>query len=217
MSLKSSSLPSSPENTNRPSTLPEMKQPRSLRLRLMLWYGGLVVVLLGLFASLVLFFSTQTLYSNADQAINAVVRVSLSSIEHELSSDAPYWPATLTLKNIDIYKDPGVTIAVLNQQGKILYPRDSTSLSVLAYEKTRKDVQATGNSKGYVEIVDGERIKVEVVPIHAPGGGAVIGELLVAKSLKEVDETVVGLRVLIITLGVIVFGVALVGGWAITA
>lgn len=183
----------------------------------MLWYGGLVVVLLGLFAALVLFFSTQTLYSNADRAINAVVRVSLNSIEHELSPDAPYWPATLTLKNIDIYKDPGVTIAVLNQQGKILYPRDSTSLSILAYEKTRQDVQATGKTKGYIKVVDGERIKIEVVPVHAPGRGAVIGELLVAKSLKEVDEAVVGLHVLIITLGVIVFVVALVGGWAITA
>src|SRR6266567_790350 len=213
MSLKSSTLVSSLENTK----ISKEKPPRSLRLQLMLWYGGLVAVTLFLFGFLVLFLSTQTLYGNVDQTIDAVVRVTLNTIEHELSPQAPFWPSSLSLKTIDIYKDPGVNIAVLDQQGHYRYNSSGTLLSSLADETIIQEVQATGVPGRYIKIVEGERVKVEVEPVHSLHNETIIGVLLVTKSLQEVDETVVGLHVLIITLGLGVFIVALVGGWAITA
>jgi two-component system OmpR family sensor kinase len=213
MSLKSSALISSPRNAE----VSKERQPRSLRLQLMLWYGGLVAVTLFLFGFLVLFLSTRTLYGNADQVIEAVVRVTLNNIEQELSPQPPYWPSSLSLKTIDIYKDPGVNIVVLDRQGHYRYTSSDILLSNLADEATFQEVQTKGVSREYIRTIEGDRVKVDVVPVHASGNRTIIGVLLVTKSLQEVDETVVELHVLIISLGLIVFVVALTGGWAMTA
>jgi two-component system, OmpR family, sensor kinase len=213
MSLKSSSRVPSREERK----IAKEKQPRSLRWQLMLWYGGLLAVSLTLFASLVLFLSTQTLYGNVDHTLNAVVRVTLNNIKQELAPQAPYWPASLALKTIDIYKEPGVNIAVLDQQGYYHYVSSSTFSTVLVDKTTIQGVQTTGKPGEYIKTVEGERIKVEVEPVYAPNNGTVIGVLLVTKSLQEVDETVVGLHALIISLGLGVLIVTLGGGWAMTA
>jgi len=213
MSLKSSGLISAHEK--RKST--KEKQPRSLRWQLMFWYGGLLAVSLTLFASLVLFLSTQTLYGNVDHTMDAVVRVTQKNIEQELVPQAPYWPTTLSLKTIDIYKDPGVNIAVLDQQEHYRYV-SSGALSAALIDKTSvQGVQATGKTVEYIKTIEGERIKVEVEPVYAPQNGTIIGVLVVTKPLQEVDETVVGLHALIISLGLGVLIVTLVGGWAMTA
>lgn len=183
----------------------------------MLWYGGLLAVSLTVFASLVLFLSTQTLYGNIDHTLNAVVRVTLNNIEQELLSQAPYWPASLSLKTIDIYKDPGVNIAVLDQQEHYHYVSNGTFSTALVDKTTIQGVQKAGKPGEYIKSVEGERIKVEVEPVYAPHNGTIIGVLLVTKSLQEVDETVVGLHVLIISLGLGVLIVTLMGGWVMTA
>lgn len=213
MSLKSRGLEPFIDNRK----IAKEKQPSSLRWQLMLWYGGLLAVSLTLFASLVLFLSTQTLYENVDHTMEAVVRVTLSNIKQELAPRAPYWPASLSLKTIDIYKDPGVNIAVLDQQEHYRYGSSSTVAEVLVDKATIQGVQATGKDGEYIKTVEGERIKVKVEPVYAPQNGPIIGVLLVTKPLQEVDETVVGLHVLIISLGLGVLIVTLAGGWAMTA
>ncbi|WP_220201782.1 sensor histidine kinase [Reticulibacter mediterranei] len=213
MSLKNNLQPSQSEHTPKP----EGKQPGSLRLQLMIWYGGLVAVLLTLFAFLVLYLSTQTLYANANQAMNTVAAVVVNNVRHELVPQEPYWPPSLSLKAIDTYNEPGISVAVLDLNGKFRYTSDSALTPIPKNANVIREAQTVGRSGEYVGIVDGERVKVEVMPVSSPHGEAIIGVVLVAKSLKEVDETVVGLHVLIITLGLVVFVVGLVGGWAITA
>jgi len=213
MSLKSSLQPPQPENAPEPKS----KQPGSLRLQLMIWYGGLVAVLLTLFAFLVLYLSTQTLYANANQAMNTVAAVLVNNVRHELAPQEPYWPPALSLKAIDTYNEPGISVAVLDLNGKPRYTSDSALTPIPRNATVIREAQTAGKSGEYVGMVDGERVKVEVMPVSSPHGEAIIGVVLVAKSLKEVDETVVGLHVLIITLGLLVFVIGLVGGWAITA
>jgi signal transduction histidine kinase len=183
----------------------------------MIWYGGLVAVLLSLFAFLVLYLSTQTLYANANQAMNTVAAVVVNNVRHELAPQEPYWPPSLSLKAIDTYNEPGISVAVLDLNGHTRYSTDNALAPVPRNANVIREAQTAGKSGEYLGLVDGERVKVEVMPVPAPHTGAIIGVVLVAKSLKEVDETVVGLHVLIITLGLLVFMIGLVGGWAITA
>ncbi len=213
MSLKNSPLVPQTEHMRKV----ESRQPGSLRLQLMIWYGGLVAVLLSLFAFLVLYLSTQTLYTNANQAMNTVAGVVLNNVEHELTLQEPYWPPTLSLKAIDTYNDPGISVAVIDLKGDARYTSEGALAPVPGNAQAIREALTTGKQGEYVGMVNGERVKVEVRPIPSPHGDAIIGVLLVAKSLKEIDETVVGLHVQIITLGLLVFAIGLVGGWAITS
>src|SRR5690349_12590613 len=106
MSLKNNSPQLSQTEKTRES---KSKQPGSLRFQLMIWYGGLVAVLLTLFSFLVLYLSTQTLYANANQAMNTVAGVVLNNVKHELAPQEPYWPLSLSLKAIDTYNEPGIS------------------------------------------------------------------------------------------------------------
>jgi signal transduction histidine kinase len=141
----------------------------------------------------------------------------VNNVRHELAPQEPYWPPSISLKVIDTYNEPGISVAVLDLNGKSRYTSDSALTPIPRNARIIQEAQTAGKSGEYVGMVDGERVKVEVMPVSSPHGEAIIGVVLVAKSLKEVDETVVGLHVLIITLGLLVFVIGLVGGWAITA
>jgi two-component system OmpR family sensor kinase len=155
---------------------PERGRPRSLRLRLILWYGSLIAIALSFFALLFLLLTTNAIDTSVNGALRTEARVAMLDVVHELSSTAPYWPDQLSLRVVDTYRDPGVVVEALDTQGHVCY------------------LSANGLPSG---------------------NGPVIGVLLVAKSLSDVDATLLLLRALLLLSGVATLLGTLVASWLI--
>ena len=204
------------------------KQPRSLRLRLMLWYGSLLAIALGFFAMLILFSATEAIDQSVNSAVSAEARVALLDIHRELLLSSPYWPMQLTLNVVDTYRDPGVAVEILDAQGQVRYhSASSTTTNIPISSNTMQVVLANQPPVWYDTTVGGEHVRVEALPILTPGantGGQtveatasrVIGVLLVAKSLEDVDTTLLLLRTLLLSAGLVTLVGTLIISWGIT-
>src|SRR3989449_1918456 len=187
----------------------------SLRLRLSLWYGSLIAVALGFFALLFLFLTTNAIDQSVNSAQRTEARVAMLDVLDDLSAAPPYWPGRLTMQVVDTYRDPGAVVEVLDTQGQVRYLSTNGSHIPLPVETTRT-VLAGQQSVLYNTVVDGQHVRVAAVPIRAKvhgvssdvngvpmGNGPVIGMLLVAKSLSDVDATMLLLRALLLLSGVV--------------
>src|SRR6266516_4119632 len=206
---------------------PKRRLPRSLRLRLILWYGSLIAIALGFFALLFLFLTTDAIDSSVNSALRTEARVAMLDVLDGLSPAPPYWSGQLTMRVVDTYRDPGVVIEVLDAQGKARYL--STNGSRIPFSNdTIRTVLAGQPSVSYNATVDGQHVRVQALPIRAPvhglsgnangvpmGNGPVIGVLLVAKSLSDVDATMLLLRALLLVSGVATLAGTLIASWLI--
>jgi signal transduction histidine kinase len=131
------------------------------------------------------------------------------------------------MRVVDAYRDPGVVVEVLDEQSKVLYLSASGSRIPLDQD-TIHTVLTSRSSVLYNTLVDGQHVRVQALPIQAPthgvsgnvngvpmGDGPVIGVLLVAKSLSEVDATMLLLRVLLLVSGLATLVGTLVASWLI--
>jgi two-component system, OmpR family, sensor kinase len=207
------------------------RPPRSLRLSLALWYGGLLAVALGTFVILVLGLATRSVEGSVESAIGAEARVATLDIRSELSPDPPYWPDELHLNVVDTYRDPGITIEVVSTGGQVRFHSGGASAAQLP--ETAEAVERTlhGEVVWTTIRIDDEDVRLEVLPVRLPaasgsagsieasgapaGQESIIGALLVAKSLGDVNATLVLLRTLLLGAGLLTLAGALVGGWAI--
>jgi signal transduction histidine kinase len=199
---------------------PRRGLPRSLRLRLVLWYGSLIAVALGFFALLFLFLTTDAIDQSVNSALRTEARVAMLDIVHDLSPVPPYWPGQLSLHVVDTYKDPGVVVEVLDRQERVRYLSANGTPLPLSNENVQKAL--TGQPPVfYNTTVDSQHVRVEVLPIRAPthgvpeGNGPVIGVLLVTKSLSDVDATILLLRALLLLSGGATLAGTLIASWII--
>src|SRR5436190_9927477 len=109
---------------------------RSLRLRLILWYGSLLAVALGFFALLFLFLTTDAIDTSVNSALRTEARVAMLDVLGDLSTAPPYWPGQLTMRVVDTYRDPGVVVEVLDAQGQVRYLSTNGSRLPLSNETT---------------------------------------------------------------------------------
>ena len=206
---------------------PKRPPPRSLRLRLLLWYGSLIAVALGFFALLFLLLTTDAIDQSVNSALRTEGRVAMLDVLNDLSADPPYWSGQLKMRVVDAYRDPGVVVEVLDDQSHIRYLSTSGTRIPLSNETTRSAL-AGQPSILYNSTVDGQHVRVEALPIRAPvhgvsgnangvptGNGPVIGVLLVAKSLSDVDATMLLLRALLLLSGVATLVGTLIASWII--
>src|SRR5712692_1677233 len=206
---------------------PKRGLPRSLRLRLILWYGSLIAVALGFFALLFLLLTTDAIDQSVNSALRTEARVAMLDVLYDVYATPPYWPGQLSLRVVDTYRDPGVVVEALDAQGKVRYLSSSGAPIPLSNE-TARAVLAGQPSVVYEDRVDGQHVRVEALPIRAPvhgmsgnangvpmGNGPVIGVLLVAKSLSDVDGTLLLLRALLLLSGVATLVGTLIASWLI--
>ena len=214
-------------------------KPRSLRMRLLLWYGALLAVALSLFVVLILVLTMNAIDQNVDSDVRAEARVAFLNIRTELSSQPPYWPSQLSLDAIDTYREPGVIVEILDAQGHIRYRSGTDISSTLPISANAFRGAFAGQATWYTTTAVGERVRVEVSPIRSPGDGAfantsghaniqlnandtstgnepIVGALLVAKSLDDVDDTFSTLRTLLLLSGLTTLVAVLMGGWIIS-
>src|SRR5215471_9513271 len=100
---------------------------RSLRVRLVLWYGSLIAVALGFFGLLFLFLTTDAITRSVNSALQTEARVAMVDVLDDVNSVAPYWSSQLTMRVVDTYRDPGVVVEVLDTGGHVHYSTTSGS------------------------------------------------------------------------------------------
>ncbi len=209
------------------ATVFERGRPRSLRLRLLLWYGSLIAVAVGFFALLFLILTTNAIEQSVTSAVQAEARVAMLDALDNLFPTPPYWPDPLAMHVVDTYRDPGVVVEVLDAQGQVHYLSTSGTGIPLSTNTTHM-VLAGQPPVSYDTSVDGQHVRVEALPIRAPvhgvsgnatgvpmGNGPVIGVLLVAKSLSDVDATLLLLRALLLLSGIATLVGTLIASWLI--
>jgi signal transduction histidine kinase len=203
---------------------PRRPWAHSLRLRLALWYGALLAVTLGLVGVLVYASTANAIADSTDAAIRAEARVATTDLRRNLTPDPPYWPSQLALEGVDANREPGVTVVVVDDQGRIRYPSVAGHAQPIPLDASAMADARRGVGSWYSARVEGEHLRVEALPISAPGAASshpahvsIIGTLLVAKSLQDADTTLGTLRTLLLVMGALATCAALAGGWAIAA
>jgi two-component system, OmpR family, sensor kinase len=215
-------------------------KPRSLRMRLLLWYGTLLAVALGMFAILILILTMNAIEQNVDNDVMAEARVASLNLRPKLSAQSPYWPPRLSLDAIDTYRDPGVVVEILDAQDNIHYRSGNDISTTIPISTNTFKTALSGQTTWYTASVSGERVRVEVLPIHtsteettantssqtsnrsntniSPSSNEpIVGVLLVAKSLDDVDDTFSMLRTLLLLSGLTILVGVLMGGWIIAS
>src|SRR5260221_345825 len=169
-----------------------------------------MAVAVGFFALLFLILTTNAIEQSVTSTVQAEARVAMLDALDDLFPTPPYWPDPLAMHVVDTYRDPGVVVEVLDAQGQVRYLSTSGTGIPLSTETTHM-VLAGQPPVSYTTSVDGQHVRVEALPIRAPvhgvsgnatgvpmGNGPVIGVLLVAKSLSDVDATLLLVRVLLL-------------------
>lgn len=205
-----------------------LQHPRSLRLRLVLWYSILLATVLIFFVVLVWRLTADALAQSADASVRAEVRVAGAALSRRLSPTPPYWPpAPLSLQIVDMYQDPGLVVRVIDAQGNIRDDSDKNNTVKLPLSADITRATLSGQTVWETIKVEHGRVRVEAVPIHAPTptspgatastaqAGPIIGTLVVAKPLDNMDATLLLLRTLFLIAGLVALAIALLGGWAI--
>ncbi len=194
------------------------RQPRSLRFRLLLWYGTLLALALAFFAILLLVIVANEIYQSVDTTINAESRVAMVDIRQTLSASPPYWPRQLTLNIADTYRDPGGVMLVMDSLSHIRYPSNITSASTVPISDSSRQMVLAGQTVWYTTTVNGDHIRVEALPIAAPSSNSsntIVGMLLIARSLSSADSTIFLLRAVILITGLATLLATLLATWAI--
>lgn len=194
----------------------------SLRWRLMLWYGGLLLLGLGGFALVVLFLASNTMSKNVQTAISGVGHMVMSDLNHSLSPQPPYWPSPLAPDAMDNYSSPGIIVEVFDLQGNMLYSSDMQRVLHMN-NQAWQELAHSAVPIWYNESFAGDPARVEISAIYAPGqkpdthgaGGHMIGVLLVARSLHDINSTLAELRGLLFLTGAIILVLFLGCGWAV--
>src|SRR5437763_15535805 len=206
---------------------PKQALPRSLRLRLILWYGSLSAVALSFFGLLFLILTTDAITTSVNSALQTEARVAMVDVMDDVIGAPPYWSGQLTMRVVDTYRDPGVVVEVLDTQSQVRYLSTSGTRIPLSNETASASL-ACQPSVLYDTVVEGQHVRVEALPIRAPahgvsgntdgvpaGNGPVIGVLLVAKSLSDVDATLLVVRALLLASGRATLAGTLLASWLI--
>jgi signal transduction histidine kinase len=188
----------------------------------MLWYGSLLVLGLGCFALLVLVLASNAINENTQSAVRSVSNVAMNNVRRSLVPQAPYWPPTLKLDALDSYSSPGMTVEVFDRNGALLYSSDTYGSLGLDNANWPR-LEQSSRPILYNASVHGDQALVEISAIYPPAPAHashqrksdIIGMLLVAKSLHDVNATLSALQELLILTGSILLVIFLCCGWAV--
>ncbi len=214
----------SAKNEITPVTLSNARFSRSLRLRVILWYGTLVAVALVTFTVLVWGVTTNVLSEGVTNTLHSEARITSVQVRNELRPISPYWPTSIILPELDTYKEPGVVVEVVDTQGTLRYDSDKNATLNIPLRPDAQRAALIGQSLDYQTTINGQDVQVGVSPLYAPSSSMVeantepvIGTLLVAKSLEDVNATLSLVRMLLLSVGGGILLLSLASGWVIAA
>jgi heavy metal sensor kinase len=188
----------------------------SLRLRLTLTYSALVALILGVFGAVLYASMRQNLEAEMDRRL----QVRASQVELTI------WPGTrfltpddltaakLDLSPLDDLDAPGLYVQVLDRDGQVIASSESLRGATLPVDPRGVAAALAGKrALGDVVVEQGATVRALSVPITV--GPNVVGVLEVGQSREPLQDTMRGLRDLLLLLGAGALLIAGLVGWLV--
>jgi two-component system OmpR family sensor kinase len=192
----------------------ERVRPRTLRSRLIVWNSLLVGVLFTLLGVVVYFVQANTLETNAQASLARETSIVQTALTRDLLPQSPYWPATLSIPEIDDYTAPGVTVQIMDLHSTIRYSSAGTGVQPIQIPPALRDAVLHGQSVTREIKVEHQRTLMQALPVTAQG--QVIGIAVITRTLSDIDDSLATLRNLLIATTIIALVLAMFAGWQIT-
>ncbi len=188
----------------------------SLRLRLTLTYSLLVALILGVFGMVLYATMRQSLETELDRRL----QVRASQVELTI------WPGTRSLKPDDItaakldlsplsdLDAPNIYVQVLNRRGQVVATSESLRGATLPVDEASVSAARAGK-RSLSTVVDDDDRAIRILSVPIAVGSNVVGVLEVGQSRQPLQETMLGLRTLLLLLGAAALLVSGLVGWLV--
>ncbi len=185
----------------------------AIRLRLALWYTGVLAFTLVVFGLLVYFVMSRHLIAESDDGITSRAHHIASTIR--VTSSAGGGGLAAELPPIDAFESPSIHIQVLRPDGSLLARSDNLGSQEIPIDETAFDTAQDGRNVLYTAYVGGEQLRVYMLPLNA--GGRIIGFVQVARSYGDVYAILDRLRLWLLVGGTASLMLAGGIGWAVAS
>lgn len=170
----------------------------SIRLRLTLWYAGLLGVILVTFSIIFYLVLTTNLYADVDRVLDHFTQETHRALGHTSPTSWLEHTAVISLADIPVneFATPGVYIQVLDDQGRIVATSSNLSIHQLPVDPVVIQNGLAGLSvRADLAAGGGERVRILTTPVIVQG--RVVGLVQVGYSLHTLDDTMSRVRSLL--------------------
>jgi signal transduction histidine kinase len=189
-----------------------------IRLRMALWFGALLLALVGATGVFLL----SAIDDVVQEQVDAALRLRASRVEREITTgdDDRLDPqdvqaGLLELAPLEELAAPGIYVQVRDGTGLVIAASANLPRGQLPVTDQLIDV-ALGGGEGFETVpVGGEAVRVLAWPVDATG--PVVGVIVVGQSLQLVEATRAGVQRLIVIAAGVAMVAALAGAWWLTA
>ena len=182
----------------------------SIRLRLTVWYVGLLAVLLIFFDVIVYSVLSYGLQAEAGRTLQQRAELVSQFIRDRNDPQFLLFSGVVTLPPIDVFSSSDVYVQILRRDGTIVSRSDNLGSQRLPRENEYIEPVLKGQTVEQIKDVGTSRLLLYNDPLLI--GGQIIGVIQVAQSLREMDTTLRLAAYLLVSSTVIVLCVAAVTG-----
>ncbi len=190
----------------------------SIRLRLTLWYVGLLALLLIVFGVALYATVAITSYQEVDRQLQQRANDIQASLSTVLTLQEDPWEVFrrggVYLPNADVFATADIFVQLSTLDGNTFTRSVNLGNQQLVIPQEQLERVKSGEAIPSDFIVNGTRLRAYVAPITTRSG-QVVGFIQLAQSLRTVDTTLRGLATLIIISIVAGLATATIGGWFI--
>jgi len=183
----------------------------SIRLRLTIWYVGLLAGLLIAFDVLVYSVLSFGLYAEAERNVQSRAQVVTSFIHEQNDPLFLLLSGMVTLPPIDVFSSPDVYVQIVWPDGTIVSRSDNLGEQQLPFTQANIARVLKGETSQEVITVGASRLLLHSSPLTV--GNRHVGVVQVGQSLKEIDQALRFAAYLLATSSAIAVGVAAVIGF----
>jgi two-component system, OmpR family, sensor kinase len=188
----------------------------SIRLRLTLWYNGLLVVVLVAFSALFYWVLTANLNAAVDRTLDHFTVETHLSLGHTTDGSWLEHTAAINLDSLSVndFSSPGVYVQVVDDQGRILAVSSNLRGGQLPVQlEVIQDGLAGRSTTTTMAAGGGDRVRVATTPVFVQG--KVVGLVQVGQSLHTLDDITQQVRLLLAAGMVLAISLAGLMGWVL--
>lgn len=180
-----------------------------IRLKLSLWYSGVLLLVISLFCTYIYLFFTHREMNQIDMHLQERAKEIHQSIE--IVDIFPFPLRRLVLPDIDVFSSPELFLQIVDPQGRVL--SRSESLGDYSLPISTKALQhiVQGNSFFETKNVEGTQVRLYYLPLVS--GKQFVGVLQVAESLYGFHRSLANLRWLLVIGALTTVTLSALFGW----
>ena len=189
-----------------------------IRLRVALWYAGLLLALVGGVGAFLLATLDDVLRDDVDEALH----LRASRVERQITTgdDGSLDPGDveadlLELAPLEGFSARGIYVQVRDEWGRLIATSSNLARGELPVTPRLIEAALRGHEAFETIRVGDEDVRVLVRPVETPS--PVVGLVVVGQSLRFIELVSSGVRRLITIAAAVAVGAALAGGWWLTA